>query len=143
MKIASHIAASLLGLAFVLFGALVLFNLAPMPPLPEGTPPAHFMAAFAPTGYLKFVKGFEVLGGLLVLIPRTRRAGLLVLGPILINILAYHAFVAGGKDLFSPVLIVLVGLTLFLTWVERAAFLAFLKGSGPSGRGAVPDAGAR
>ena len=41
-------------------------------------------AAFGPTGYLNFVKVLEVVGGLLVAIPRTRRMGLLVLGPILV-----------------------------------------------------------
>ena len=127
MKIASTIAGALLGLVFVAFGSMVLFNLAPPPPpFPEGSPGAHFMAAFAMTGYLKFVKLFEVIGGLLVAIPKTRRAGLLVLGPILVNILAFHLFITAGNGLFSPILVAIVVLTLFLVWVERAAFAAFL-----------------
>ncbi|HTD66260.1 MAG TPA: DoxX family protein, partial [Candidatus Limnocylindria bacterium] len=94
MKIASHIAAALLGLMFIAASVMVLFKLGPTPPPPpEGTPPAHFMAAFVPTGYLTFVKAFELLGGLLVIIPRTRNLGLLVLGPIIVNILAFHVFV--------------------------------------------------
>lgn len=127
MKLASQIVGALLGLAFVAFGAMVLLDLGPKPPAPpEGTPVAHFMAAFAPTGYLKFVKLFEVVGGLLVAFPRTRRAGLLVLGPILINIGAFHGFVTGGEGLFSPMLVVLVAMTLFLVWVERDAFRRFV-----------------
>lgn len=127
MKLASNIVGALLGLAFVAFGAMVLLELGPKPPAaPEGTPVAHFMAAFAPTGYLKFVKFFEVVGGLLVAVPRTRRAGLLVLGPILINIGAFHGFVTGGEGLFSPILLVLVALTVFLVWAERDAFRHFL-----------------
>ncbi len=127
MKIASHIAATLLGLAFIAFGLMFLLDLVPEQPAPpEGTPVAHFMAAFAPTGYLTFVKVCEVLGGLLVIPPLTRRAGLLVLGPILINILAFHAFVTAGQDLFSPVTMLLCALTLFLVWTERTAFSAFL-----------------
>lgn len=129
MKILSHVAAALLGLVFVASGLVVLLHLVPkMPEPPEGSATAHFMAAFVPTGYLTFVKVFEVLGGLLVILPFTRRAGLLVLGPILINILAFHALVA-REGLFSPMLIVLCGLTLFLVWCERAAFAAFLRGS--------------
>jgi|WetSurMetagenome_2_1015567.scaffolds.fasta_scaffold257884_3 putative oxidoreductase len=126
MKAASIVAGALLGLLFAASGMVVLLKLIPVPPLPEGTPPAHFMAAFAPTGYLTFVKAFEVVGGVLVAVPRTRRAGLLVLGPIIINILAFHVFVAGGEGLWSPQLLVICALALFLVWVERAAFLEFL-----------------
>lgn len=127
MKWAANIAGALLGAMFLMAGLMVLLNLAPTPPPPpEGTPPAHFMAAFGPTGYLTFVKVFEVIGGLLVAVPKTRRIGLLVLGPILLNILAFHAFVTGGEGLFSPMLMALCALALFLVWVERAAFAAFL-----------------
>lgn len=126
MKIAAVLAGILLGLVFAASGIVVLFKLVPMPPPPEGTPAGSFMAAFAPTGYLTFVKVLEVIGGVLVAIPRTRRAGLLVLGPILVNILAFHAFVMAGEGLFSPMLLVLCALALFLVWIERAAFAAFL-----------------
>lgn len=127
MKIALLIASGLLGFVFVASGLVVLLSdpAAATPP-PEGSPAAHFMAAFMPTGYMKFVKVLEVLGGLLVAIPKTRRAGLLVLGPILVNIVAYHAFVMKGEGLFSPVLLALVAITLFITWAERAAFAQFL-----------------
>ncbi len=112
---------------FLAGGLMVLLHLAPPPPpFPEGSAPAHFMAAFATTGYLKFVKCFEVIGGLLIAFPKTRRAGLLVLGPIIINILAFHGFLMHGEGLFSPMLLVIVALTPFLVWLERAAFCAFV-----------------
>lgn len=139
MKIIALLVGILLGLIFVASGAVVLFRLVPMPPLPEGTPAAHFMSAFAPTGYLTFVKALEVLGGLLVAIPKTRRAGLLVLGPILVNILAYHLFVTGGEGLFSPMLLGICAMALFLVWTERAAFVAFLGGRASAVRGHGPD----
>jgi uncharacterized membrane protein YphA (DoxX/SURF4 family) len=126
MRIAAIIAGVLLGLIFVASGVMVLFKLVPLPPLPEGTPPAHFMAALAPTGYLTFVKVLEVVGGSLVAFPRTRRAGLLVLGPIIVNILAFHAFVTGGAGLFGPLVLLVCALALFLVWAERAAFRQFL-----------------
>jgi putative oxidoreductase len=128
MKIAAHLAATLLGLAFIAFGAMFLGNLMPAQPAPpEGSAAAHFMAAFVPTGYLKFVKICELVGGVLVLLPYTRRAGLLILGPILINILAFHGFVAGA-GLFDPLIIGLCALALFLVWAERAAFGRFISG---------------
>ena len=129
MRIASIIAGALLGLLFLMSGLVVLLNMAPTPPPPpEGSPAAGFFAAFGPTGYLTFVKVLEVLGGVLVAIPRTRRAGLLVLGPIIINILAFHIFVTRGEGLMNPIIIGIVVVTLFLVWVERAAFAAFLSG---------------
>jgi putative oxidoreductase len=126
MKIAAIITGALLGLVFVASGLVVLLKLVPTPPMPENSPVGHFMAAFGPTGYLTFVKVLEVLGGLLVAIPKTRRAGLLVLGPIILNILAFHLFVTGGEGLFSPMLLVICALALFLVWVERRAFAAFV-----------------
>lgn len=120
------IAGVILGLLFVMSGAVVLFKLAPMPKLPEGSPAALFMGAFMPTGYMTFVKVLEILGGVLVAVPRTRNWGLLILGPILVNILGYHIFLAGGKDLLSPLLLIPVALALYLLWVGRKAFLGLL-----------------
>jgi putative oxidoreductase len=59
------IAGIVLGLLFVMSAVVVLFNLVKMPPPPEGTPAAMFFGAFGPTGYLTFVKVFELLGGIL------------------------------------------------------------------------------
>lgn len=117
----------LLGLLFIMAGVVVLFNLVDAPPPPEGTPAAHFFAAFGPTGYLKFVKVFEIVGGLLVAIPRTRNLGLLILGPIIINILAFTIFVMGGQGLFTPPIIMVVVFALYLLWVERKAFLGLVR----------------
>jgi putative oxidoreductase len=127
MKIASNIAGVLLGLLFIAASSVVLFKIGPTPPPPpESSPAGHFMAAFATTGYLTFVKIFELLGGLLVAIPRTRNLGLLVLGPIILNILAFHSFVTGGEGLFNPLVIGICLLALFLLWVERHAFACLI-----------------
>jgi hypothetical protein len=120
------VAGVLLGLLFVMSGMVVLLKLAPMPKLPDGSPPALFMAALGPTGYLTFVKVCEVLGGVLVAIPRTRNLGLLVLGPIILNILAYQIFLAGGKDLLNPMLLVIVALAVYLLWCGRTGFVGLL-----------------
>jgi putative oxidoreductase len=127
MKLATNIAGGLLGLIFIAVSLMVLLHLAPTPPPPpEGSPVAMFMGAFATTGYLTFVKVMELVGGILVAIPRTRNFGLLVLGPILVNILAFHLFVAGGADLFSPMIILICVLGAFLLWSGRKAFAGLL-----------------
>jgi len=100
MKIVSNIVGGLLGLLFIFASSVVLFNLMPQPPAPpEGSAAYHFMNAFFPTGYMTFIKGLELTGGILVAIPKTRNFGLLILGPIIINIIAYHAFVMKGEGL--------------------------------------------
>ena len=85
-----------------------------------------FMGALGPTGYLTMVKIFELIGGILVAVPKTRNYGLLILGPILVNILAYHAFLTKGEGLFSPMLIIIVGLALYLLWAGRKGFAGLL-----------------
>ena len=122
MKYAPTIAGVLLGLLFIMSSVVVLFHLVQMPPPPEGTPAAMFFGAFGPTGYMTFVKVLELLGGVLVAIPRTRNFGLLILGPILVNILAFHVFIMKGAGLFDPTLIVIVALAAFLLWCGRKSF---------------------
>ena len=131
MKHAPTIAGALLGLLFIASGLVVLLKLVALPPPPEGTPAAHFMAAFAPTGYFTFIKVLEIFGGLLVALPRTRNLGLLVLGPIIVNILAFHIFVTKGAGLFDPPVLILCILALYLLWVGRKAFAGLL-GSHPA-----------
>ena len=122
MKIAAAIAGGLLGLMFIAFSLIVLLKLVSPPPPPEGSHVAMFMTVFAATGYLTFVKVCELLGGILVAIPKTRNLGLLVLCPIILNILAFHLLVA--KDgIANPILILIIVLPAFLLWVERKSFL--------------------
>lgn len=122
MKHAPLVAGILLGLLFVMSAVVVLLNLVPTPAIPEGTPMAMFLGAFGPTGYMTFIKVLELIGGILVAIPKTRNYGLLILGPILVNILAFHLFITRGEGLFSPMLIFIVALALYLLWVGRKAF---------------------
>lgn len=128
MKYLANIAGGLLGLLFIASGLMVLLKIGPTPPQPPaGSPAAMFFGAFGPTGYLTFVKVFEVLGGLLVAIPRTRNFGLLVLGPIIINILAFTIFVLKGQGLFSAPIIIIVVLALSLLWCGRKEFAGLLR----------------
>ena len=120
------IAGILLGLCFLAASIPVLFNLITMPKMPEGTPIAHFMAAFVPTGYIKFVKMFEFTGGLLVMLPRLRNVGLLLLGPVIVNIIAFHVLVDDPRHLINPMLDIIIVCALFLLWNARAKFAGLL-----------------
>jgi len=123
MKIATNIVGGLLGLAFVAFSLMLLLNLVTPPP-PKDPMVATFMSVFAPSGWLYMVKTCELVGGILVAIPKTRNFGLLILGPIIINILTFHILIEKGNDIAVPA--VLGCLALFLLWAERKAFLGLL-----------------
>ena len=127
MNRAAAVAGALLGLGFVFFGVLYFVKFANMPlPPQDGSAMAMFTAAFATTGYMKFVKILEIAGGLLTAIPKTRPVGLLVLGPVLVNIVAFHAFVMAGAGLKEPTLLILLALFLFLVWSHRKGIEALV-----------------
>jgi len=115
----------LLGLVLNVVALNFFFHFFQMPEPPAGSPPGMFLGAMIPTGYFAFVKVLEIVGGLLVAFPRTRPLGLLTLGPIVVNILCFHIFLAKGAGLF-PLPLLVASLSLFLRWVNRAAFSRLL-----------------
>ncbi len=127
-KILPIIAGIALGGLFIMASVPVLLNLkfAQPPPLPEGSPIAHFMAATWTTGYIKFVKIFELVGGIIVIIPRLRSIGLLLLGPVIVNIVACHIFLMGDNMKDGMAITALV-LALYLLWVERRKWAGLVK----------------
>ncbi|MDZ4404454.1 hypothetical protein [Prosthecobacter sp.] len=129
MKHLPTLASALLGLAFITFGANFFLNFIPMPadPSPADAPHKLFMGAMFPTGYLTFVKVLEILGGVLVALPKTRNIGLLVLGPIVVNILAFHVFLTKGAGLFEPPVVAIAMLSAFVLFSERKTWLSLIK----------------
>lgn len=127
MKKLPSIAAVLLGLAFITFGLNHFLNFMPAGgPTEEGSAKAMFFGAIVPTGFLTFVKIFEITGGLLVAIPKTRNIGLLILGPIIINILAINILIIGGGAVFQPPVIVISVLSAYLLFAAKDKFLGLL-----------------
>ena len=119
MKKIPSIAAILLGLAFVFFGLNFFAHFVVVPSPPAGTPAAAFLGAMYVSGYLALVKVLEILGGILLIVPRTRVLGLILIGAILFNIACVHQFFFGGiKD---PTLIGLIVLALVVTWSKLCA----------------------
>jgi len=91
MKIVTLIARLLLGLMFVVFGSNGFLHFIPMGEMPSGLA-GGFMAALAGTPYFYFVAAIMVITGLLFLVNRFVPLALMLLGPVLVNILLYHAF---------------------------------------------------
>ena len=91
MKIVTLIARLLLGIIFVVFGLNGFFNFINMGPLPTGLA-GQFIVALVLSHYFWVVAGLQVLGGALLLVNRFVPLGLVLLGPIIVNILLYHLF---------------------------------------------------
>lgn len=127
MKHLPNIAGAILGLAFLTFGLNHFFHFINIGgPPPEGSPPALFFGAIIPTGFLTFVKICEICGAILVAIPKTRNLGLLVLGPIVINILAFNIFIAGGTAVLQPPVIAVSALSAYLLFIGRHKFFGLI-----------------
>ena len=87
-------------------------------------PPADFAAALFATGYMfPLIKGTEVAASLLLLSNRFVPLALAVLAPVLVNIVAFHAFLAPA-GLILP--FVLLGLELYLARSYKDAFAPML-----------------
>jgi len=123
MKIATIIARSLLGLIFVVFGSNMFLRFIPMPPPPEG-PAREFMTALFLGHYLYIVGALQVAGGLLTLSGRWAPLGLTLLGPVIVNILCFHALMAPAG---LPMAIVVSALALFLVWRYSQNFAGLVR----------------
>jgi putative oxidoreductase len=109
MWIAVLIARILLGLLFLVFGLNGFLHFIPMPP-PSGLA-GQYMGALFVSHYLVVVFLLQVVGGALLLANRYVPLGLLLLGPVLVNILLFHSFMAPEGlpiALFATVLWVIV-----------------------------------
>lgn len=123
-RIAPHAARILLGLVFFVFGLDGFLHFFPMPtePMPEKV--VAFSSAMMGTGYLfQLIKGTEVLVGALLLSNRYVPLALAVLAPVMVNIVAFHAFLA-PSGLGLP--LVLLALQLYLAWTRRAVYRPML-----------------
>ena len=123
MKILTIIARILLGLIFVFFGSNGFLHFLPMPPLPQGVT-GEYLHAFFASGYVYVISGFQVVGGLLLLIGRFVPLGLTILAAIIVNIWTFHLLMA--PEGLPPAVVVTI-LELFLVWSYRDRFAGILR----------------
>ena len=93
MRLATLIARNLLGLMFVVFGLNGFLHFIHQPPPPPG-PAGQFLGAMAGSHYLVPVFLLQLIGGVLLLLNRFVPIALVLLGPVIVNILLYHATMA-------------------------------------------------
>jgi uncharacterized membrane protein YphA (DoxX/SURF4 family) len=89
MKILTLIARLLLGLTFVVLGLNGFLNFLSMGPMPTGLA-GQFLGALVLSHYFWVVAALQIAGGVLLLVNRFVPLGLVLLGPVIVNILLYH-----------------------------------------------------
>ncbi len=129
------IARTVLGVAFFVFGLNGFLHFLPQPPM--SGPAGDFAGAMAATGYLfPLVKGTEVITGLLLLANRYVPLALTILAPVVVNILAFHAFLAPA-GLGLPLLLAALGV--YVAYAHRESFATVLRARVESSRSSQSD----
>ena len=118
MKIAALIARNLLGLMFVVFGLNGFLHFIPQPPPPPGMA-GQYMGAMAATHYFVPVFLLQLIGGVLLLANRYVPLALVMLGPVIVNILLYHALM-DVKGIAPGIVVLVLWLVVFAS--VRSAF---------------------
>ncbi len=118
------IARILLGLIFFVFGLNGFLHFIPQPkkPMPEGA--VAFAGALMKSGYMfPMVAGTQFLVGVLLLLNRFVPLALALLAPVVVNIVAFHLFLApSGMGLA----LVVLALELYLAWAYRGSYRSML-----------------
>lgn len=110
------------GLIFVAAPTAAALHLGPQPALPPEA--AAFSRALAATGYmLPLLWSCEIAAGGLLLAGFMVPLALVMLAPVIVNIFAFHLFLAPGA---MPGAIVVGALEIYLAWQYRAAFRPLL-----------------
>lgn len=89
MKILTLIARLLLGLIFVVFGLNGFLSFLSMGPMPSGLA-GQFIGALFLSHYFWVIAALQIAGGALLLVNRFVPLGLVLLGPVIVNIILYH-----------------------------------------------------
>ena len=119
----------LVGLVLFVFGLNGFLHFIPFPPM--SGPPAELAGAMFASGYLfPFVHATEVTAGAMLLSGRFVPLALTIVAPVILNIFAFHLFLAHSGLLF-PTLIGALGV--FLAWGYRSAFRPLLRPNAKAG----------
>lgn len=136
MKITTLIARWLLGLMFLVFGLNGFLNFIPQGPMPTGFA-GQFLGALMGSHYMLAVCLIELVAGLLFLANRCVPIALSLTGPILVNILLFHASM--NPSGIVPGLIV-TALWLLVFYSVRSAFAGIFQCHvAPNDKGTSPS----
>jgi len=107
-----------LGLVFVVFGLNFFLHFIPQPPAPPAA--MAFAGALFASGYVfPLIKTIEVVAGALLIARVAVPFALVLLAPIIVNIVAFHALLAPAG---LPLALFVLAAELHQAWVNRRAF---------------------
>jgi uncharacterized membrane protein YphA (DoxX/SURF4 family) len=114
----------LFGLMFINAGLNKFLNYMPVPKdMPENL--MKMMGAFMTIGWLIPLVGVaEILGGILVIIPKTRALGAIVIFPVMIGILLTNIFNAPSG---LPIALILFAIDIWIIIENRHRYLVMIK----------------
>ena len=120
MKITAAIARILLGVIFLVFGLNGFLHFIKMPP-PTGVA-LQFMGALIASHEIAVIMLLQVIGAVLLLINRFVPLALLLLGPVIVNIVLFHAFMAPNG---LPMALIVSVLWILTAYGVRGVFVGF------------------
>lgn len=122
----------ILNVLSIIFGLLLInggldkfFHYMPIPPdLPEAL--VKDTVAFLEISWLMPLVGLaELIGGILIVFPKTRALGALIVFPVMVGVLLVHVFVAPGGLIIALVIWAILG---WIIYDNRAKYLPIIKG---------------
>jgi uncharacterized membrane protein YphA (DoxX/SURF4 family) len=109
-----------LGLVFLVCGLDGFLHFIPQPTELPGESAMAFAIGLIKTGYMfPLIKGTEVVVGALLLANRLVPLALVVLAPVVVNIFAFHVFLAPEGTAIASAIVVL---EIYLAWIYRRAY---------------------
>lgn len=126
-NIVQNIALWLLAILMVIFGLNKFFGFIPVEPPADATAQSFMGAMF--TSYLYVIVSLaEIVGGIMLLVPKTRFMGWLLLLPVIFNIVAFHIahdFIGNGIWLLPTILYILISYLQFYN-IKKAMTYGFV-----------------
>lgn len=114
----------LMGLIFLVFGLNGFLNFIPAPSTPPPEEAAGFMGALTKTAYMfPLIMGTQLIVGILLLLNRLVPLALALIAPVIVNIVAFHAFLEPSG---LPLAIVVLVLEVYLAWAYREMYRPML-----------------
>ena len=114
----------LMGLMFLVFGLNGFLHFIPEPKNAMPEEAAAFAGAMAKTGYMfPMVMGTQLLVGVLLLLNRFVPLALALIMPVIVNIIAFHVFLAPSG--IAPGAVILL-LEIYLAWAYRKQYRSML-----------------
>lgn len=113
----------LFGLMMVNSGLNKIFQYLPMPEMNEGA--VKLMTAYVESGWMMPLLAIvEIVGGILIVFPKTRALGAIIILPVMVGILLFHLVIEPST---LPISFVLFGINIWAIIDNKAKYAHLIK----------------